>query len=174
MIRAELQLIERWVGGIDPPILDLGSSTADFRARPKLPYDLGTILGVRVLSVDAKAAAGVDIVADAHQLTSAIPADSVNAVICTSLFEHVRRPWIVVRQIASVLRPGGTCVLSAPWVYPEHRDPIDCYRFSVDGLRALAAEAGLVELDAGTLRESIAVISYWVGIKPCPAAERQT
>lgn len=165
MIRAELELIARCMRGVVPPILDVGSSDRAFRGRPKLAYDLAAVLGCSVSSVDAKTSLGVDIAVDVHRLSEAVPAGTINAVICTSLLEHVAQPWLVVAQIATVLRSGGLCLLTAPWVYPEHRDPIDCYRFSVDGLRGLTQDF-LLEREAGVLREGQAVVSYWVGEKP--------
>jgi hypothetical protein len=36
-----------------------------------------------------------------------------------------------------VLRPGGTFLGSAPFVWPIHGDPHDYFRFSADGLRTV-------------------------------------
>jgi hypothetical protein len=58
-------------------------------------------------------------------------------VVCTNLLEHVRRPWAVVEQCATVLKIGGVAVFTAPWVYKEHPDPIDCWRVNIEGMRGL-------------------------------------
>lgn len=165
MICLELDLIARVMRGVQPPILDVGSSTLAFRRRPKLAYDLAELLGRPVVSVDAKRGPGVDVVVDVHELTRAIAPATANAVICTSLLEHVTRPWLVVAQIAAVLVRGGVCLLTAPWQYNDHPDPLDCYRFSPDGLRGLVG-AALREREAGVFRYAGAVISYYCGEKP--------
>lgn len=167
MTPAELPLIARYLTGLSPPILDLGSSTAAFRARDKCPYDLRALTGHPVVSFDCKPDPGVDVVCDAHDLLQHFRPLTFSAVVCTSLLEHVARPWEVVAQIAAILRPAGRAILTAPWVYPDHPDPLDCYRFSPDGLRALATAAHLVELDAGRLAHGPHVIAYWIGQRPC-------
>jgi SAM-dependent methyltransferase len=165
VIKEELSLIKHWMAGGGGPILDIGSSTADFRQRPKLRYDLAELLGAHVVSVDIKRGSGVDLVCDAHRLTERMARSSTSGIICTSLLEHVSRPWLVVEQMAEVLQPGGRLFLSAPWRYPDHADPEDNYRFSVGGLRALAAFVGLVELASGMLHDGPHAISFWVGFR---------
>lgn len=166
MIDAELPLIVEALRGVQPPIVDVGSSTAAFRRRPKLSYDLAELLGRDVISFDAKAGDGVDVVGDAHQLTTHFAPASVGGIICTSLLEHVCRPWSVVAEAAAVLRSGGRIVLTVPWVYPHHADPLDCWRISADGLQELGAWAGLQKIRSGYLRPSTSLaISYLVAQK---------
>lgn len=167
MIRAELDVIHRWLVGCDPPILDVGSSTLSFRQRAKLPYDLSQLLGMRVVSFDAKNEPGVDIVGDAELLSDCVSHDW-GGVVCTNPLEHTLRPWLVVREIGHVLRPGGRCVITAPWRYPDHPDAQDNYRLSVDALRIMARDASLAEISSGTLAECDARISYWIGEKSKP------
>jgi hypothetical protein len=37
---------------------------------------------------------------------------------------------------------GGTCVIIAPFIWKEHRYPIDCWRFLPDGMDCLFKNAG--------------------------------
>lgn len=165
MTPEELPLIRNAMRGVLPPIVDVGSSTLAFRRRDKCPYDLVELIGQRIVSFDLQAAPGVDVVGDAERLTDYLPARSANGVICTSLLEHTRRPWIIVQRIGELLRHGGHAVITVPWVYPEHRDPIDCWRISPEGLSALATDAGLQRIAAGILECGDARISYFVGLK---------
>jgi SAM-dependent methyltransferase len=168
VIAAELDLLKRWMGPqaglMQGPILDVGSSTLSFRQRPKLRYDLGELLQRPVVCLDMKAGDGVDIVGDAEDLKSAVGDEWFAGVVCTSLLEHTRRPWRAVDGMCRwTMPPGGRFVLTAPWRYPDHADPIDCYRFSPDGLRALVSDYPVSELAAGKLLEGENVISYFVG-----------
>jgi len=165
MIEAELTLIKKWMSGVEGPILDVGSSTADFRAREKCPYDLAQLTGLEVVSFDAKHAPGVDIVGDAEQMSLFLNGRTFPAIVCTSLFEHVRRPWIVAAECYQALRPGGRLFASAPWVYEWHSDPLDCYRFSIEGLRSICLDPGFRELSEGEIRFGTAIISFFVGEK---------
>ena len=49
-----------------------------------------------------------------------------------------------------VVRPGGLIFLLAPSRGPEHRYPVDCWRFYPDGFRALAKWAGVRLLEVST------------------------
>ena len=53
-------------------------------------------------------------------------------------------------EIARVLKVGGLCCILAPSSGPEHRYPVDCWRFYPDGLVALATFARLDTLEAVT------------------------
>lgn len=166
MTPPELPLIAAAMRVCEPPIIDVGSSTLAFRTRAKLAYNLAREIGQPIICFDLQAAAGVDVIGDAERLTDYFPPATVGGIICTSLLEHVRRPWLVVDQCAAALRPRGRLVLTVPWIYPEHRDPIDCWRISLAGLRSLAADAGLREIWAVTLRQPGPIeIAAWVGTK---------
>jgi len=167
VIRAELPLIQQWMTGIPGPILDVGSSSLAFRQREQLPYDLAGLLQAEIVSFDSKAEPGVDIVGDAEQLCAFLVGRRFHGIICTSLLEHVRRPWRVVRQCYRAMLGGGRIFVSALWVYQDHPDPIDCYRFSPLGLRSLCVDAGFRCLVDGERPEGRNRISYFVGEKSC-------
>jgi SAM-dependent methyltransferase len=89
------------------------------------------------INLDLVASQGVDVAADAHQLPFR---DAVfQRVECDAVLEHVRRPEIVMREIARVTAPGGYIHLVTPFCHPFHEYPKDYRRFTPDGLRELAA-----------------------------------
>lgn len=100
------------------------------------------------VGTDIEPGPGVDIVADAHQLDG-IAASRFDLIICRSVLEHVERPWLVVQACARVLRPGGHLFIETPQAFPIHGYPSDFWRFTVDGLRILATDAGLTMVAAG-------------------------
>jgi len=53
-----------------------------------------------------------------------------------------------MKEIARILKPGGLCCIIAPSGGPEHKYPVDCWRFFPDGLRALAHYVDLEVLEA--------------------------
>lgn len=92
-------------------------------------------------TMDIRAHPGIDIVGDA--LDPPLRDASFDTVVSTHVLEHVREPWVMVGQIARVLRPGGTAILMAPFMYPEHSDPHHYFNFSEAGLRALFERVGM-------------------------------
>jgi SAM-dependent methyltransferase len=58
---------------------------------------------------------------------------SFDALISTQVLEHVTDLDNVVREMARVLRPGATAVITLPFIYNEHGAPGDFRRYSVHG-----------------------------------------
>jgi len=82
-----------------------------------------------------------DFCADAAFLP--LPDASVDTILCTEVMEHVPNPEKTVEEFARILRPGGTLITTAPFVYPIH-DAYDFFRYSPDGLPAMMTRHGLV------------------------------
>lgn len=63
--------------------------------------------------------------------------ESVDIVLCTQVLEHVKDLGLVLDEIDRVLRPGGTIILTIPFLYNEHGAPNDYRRFSFHGAQSL-------------------------------------
>jgi len=100
--------------------------------------------GWHYTGVDAAGGCNVDVVApDPYRYPLA--SGSADLVISGQAFEHVEYFWLSWLEIVRLTRPGGRIFLIAPSRGPEHRHPVDCWRFYADGFRALA-RWGEVEL----------------------------
>jgi len=97
--------------------------------------------------VDIEAGPNVDLIMDNPKK---IPLDDYFAdiVISGQCLEHCKTPWILVEEMARILKKGGFCFITAPATWWEHRFPIDCFRYYPDGMRSLMEEAGLTVLEA--------------------------
>jgi hypothetical protein len=71
---------------------------------------------------------------------SAIEHASIGTAICTSVLEHVDRPWLVPLQIAYIMRQGGLLYVTAPFNFIYHKHPEDYWRYTPDALRILFNE----------------------------------
>jgi SAM-dependent methyltransferase len=67
---------------------------------------------------------------------------SVDHVLCSEVIEHVPDAAACVAEIARVLRPGGTLVMTMPWSARLHHLPHDYRRLTRYGLTALLQGAG--------------------------------
>ncbi len=72
-----------------------------------------------------------------------IPDATFDVVFSSQVIEHVRKPWVWIKEVARVCRPGGHVLTVNPVSWPYHEAPIDCWRIYPDGMRALYEEAGL-------------------------------
>jgi len=82
---------------------------------------------------------GVDVVHDIE-----VPIDSwegsIDHVMCCSVLEHVRRPWLAAENVQRWMRPGATIQISVPFVWRVHGYPNDYWRFTVEGIKVLFPE----------------------------------
>ncbi len=84
-----------------------------------------------------------DVVGDASQLP--FPDGHFDAGVSFQVFEHVRDPLACVKELARVVKPGGTVLFTVPGVWPAHEVPHDHWRYTRNGLEALLVDAGLVD-----------------------------
>jgi SAM-dependent methyltransferase len=89
------------------------------------------------INLDIAAGPGVDVVGDAHDLTSHFPAESFDAVVLSAVLQYCERPHEVLRQAHQVLKPAGLLLIDAPFLQPYCPDGADLWRFTADGLRRL-------------------------------------
>lgn len=87
-----------------------------------------------------------DIVGDIHNLPMAD--NSLDAITCIAVLEHVKNPFKAVEEMHRVLKPGGQCFVYVPFLYYYH--PMkgyydDYWRFTNDGLDELFKEFSVVE-----------------------------
>lgn len=95
----------------------------------------------RWVTVDVSANAGPDVRADVTRLP--FGAASFDAALCLEVLEYVRDPASALREIARVLEPGGTLVVSVPFMHRQDtRD--DLWRVTGQGLRQWLDGSGFV------------------------------
>lgn len=63
-------------------------------------------------------------------------------IIADQVFEHLKWPYRAGKNVWTMLKPGGTFVISTPFLVRVHRVPIDCSRWTPDGLSYLLQECG--------------------------------
>ena len=70
-----------------------------------------------------------------------------DAVVSGQVFEHIEFFWLSILEIRRVLKPGGLAFIVAPSRGPQHRHPVDCWRFYPDAHAAMAKWGGLELLE---------------------------
>jgi SAM-dependent methyltransferase len=82
---------------------------------------------------------GVDVVADAHEMSSVLGEERFDFACSYDVWEHLAMPWKAVIELNRVLVTGGYALILAPQACGMHDLPWDFYRFSDSGFRALFA-----------------------------------
>jgi SAM-dependent methyltransferase len=100
-----------------------------------------TFFDQRIINFDVAATGVVQIIGDALRLPFR---DGVfDLVISQEAVEHVPDPFLAVREMARVLRPGGRLYLQAPFIIGYHPGPEDYWRFTRAGMRQILEQAEL-------------------------------
>lgn len=93
----------------------------------------------------------VDVVGDAHKLTSYFPADEkFDLIFSSAVFEHLHMPWIVAFEMQKLLKVGGHIFVETHFSFSSHERPWHFFQFSDMGLRALFSDSmGFDLIDSG-------------------------
>jgi len=155
MLKKEAQWIAdelKQIGLESSPMLNVGSSTLHFRQVEQSfihelivePFEQA---GGRFLHLDMKAAEGVDLAGDLMDAAfrERVKALQIRGILCSNLLEHVTNPQTVCDLLTEIIQPGGYLILTVPYRYPYHNDPIDTlFRPTVEQLTAMMHNCGLV------------------------------
>lgn len=71
------------------------------------------------------------------------PDCSFDTVLLSDVLEHIPTPEFTCREIARVLRPGGTLMMNVPFFYWLHEEPHDFHRYTEYSLARLMAISGM-------------------------------
>jgi SAM-dependent methyltransferase len=132
-----VSVVGRWLAdnadAVRGDLLDLGAGNQPFRPW----YEP---ISHSVVAVDVADAPGLDALSFAAPLP--FRDGSFDAVLSTSVFEHVDDIDAAVAEVARTLRPGGRFVITMPFLYPTHEAPYDFWRTTHFGLRSLLERHG--------------------------------
>jgi SAM-dependent methyltransferase len=126
-------------------VIDLGSQDLNGSYRHFFDPEQWEYIGI-----DMAAGNNVDIVLKDPYHWEELASECADCVISGQAFEHTEYFWLSMGEIARVMRPGALCCILAPSAGPEHRYPVDCWRFYPDGMRALARYVHLETLEVYT------------------------
>jgi hypothetical protein len=99
----------------------------------------------------------VDVVGDAHDLSSTLFPESVDAFLSIATFEHLAMPWKVALELNAVLRTGGIGLVVTHQCWPVHEAPWDFWRFTDSAWQALFNRATGFEIVSTAMGEPATV-----------------
>lgn len=105
-------------------------------------------------------ASSSDVIAPLDDLP--LPSASFDAVLCTQVLEHVPDPFAALAELRRVLRPGGSLLVTVPFVGELHEEPYDFFRYTPHGLRSMLDAAGFESVRVGQLGGAFTVAAHLV------------
>lgn len=143
------EMAQKYLGDMEPGIVvDIGSMDVNGSYR-----DIFENLGWIYQGVDLSPGKNVDIVLE-DVYTISLEEGYADLVISGQAFEHIEFFWKTWLEIVRILKPGGMIFLITPSRGPEHRYPVDCWRFYPDSYHALAKYGEIELLEVTTDWES--------------------
>jgi SAM-dependent methyltransferase len=148
--------------------LDAGCGTQPFRSVVEAQVD-------QYLGYDIEDRSGrLDYTGSVEDM-GAVPGDSIDTLLCSEVLEHVAHPERAVAEFARVVRPGGSLVLTVPFLARLHEEPHDYYRYTRHGVGTLLDEGGFAVdeiVETGSLfsflghQVSVAVLGLTWHVRP--------
>lgn len=117
-------------------VLDIGCGTKPYQDLFRGHHT--AYIGIDLETVQKSKA---DVFADSLRLP--FRSGALDTVFSTQVIEHVPDPFLMMREMARVVRPHGHVIITAPQVWPIHEAPYDFFRYTRYGLEYLANQAGL-------------------------------
>ncbi len=136
------KMLEKHLGlycdkGFARTVIDIGSQDVNGSYKPLFP-------NWNYIGVDAVFGRNVDKIM-VSEFDTGLPDNSADLVISGQCLEHCRNPFKLVAEMYRIT--SDLCIIVAPFIWKEHRYPVDCWRFLPDGMRCLLEDAEFTVLE---------------------------
>jgi SAM-dependent methyltransferase len=176
----------KWIGKelleISEPgfkVLNIGSSSEEYRTKvqPHIEKFIFRPLkenNIKVIHTDIVNEQGVDIVGDltSPEFIIQLEKNKYDLIICSNLLEHLKEKQLIVDAILEILPKASKAIITVPYNYPYHLDPIDTmYRPNTNELHQLFKNTELLKeeiLIGKSVNKNTISINYWQKLKITP------
>ena len=92
----------------------------------------------------------VDVVGDAHKLSSYFGDKRFDLIFSNASFEHFAMPWLVSFEIVKLLKPGGIVFIETHFSFSSHERPWHFFQFSDKAMEVLFPRSmGIEVIESG-------------------------
>lgn len=138
---------------LEGDVLDVGCGSKPYR---KLFKNANSYVGLEYDTPENRASKNADYFYDGTRFPFL---DShFDSLVCNQVFEHVFNPNEFMNEVFRILKPGGTLLITVPFVWDEHEQPYDFARYSSFGIRSILERQGFAIIDQRKSMDDIRVI----------------
>lgn len=135
------------------PLLNIGSSTANFRENVQAHIEENIFTPLKekkrkIIHLDMKMDEGVDIIGDLSDdvFRDTLKEKGVKSILCSNLLEHLEDPKPICNSIVKLLQSNDLIIITVPYYFPFHKDPIDTMlRPSIEELALMFPGTQIIE-----------------------------
>ena len=142
-------------------VLDFGCGEKPYR---NLFTNAASYIGVDIeVSGHSHQGEHIDVFYDGKTLP--FPNDHFDHVFSTEVFEHIFNIDEILPEVIRVLKPGGSLLITCPFVWPEHEKPYDFARYTSFGITHVLEKHGLKvdkHIRTGNFIETIAQLNMFL------------
>ncbi|MCC7371345.1 MAG: class I SAM-dependent methyltransferase [Chloroflexi bacterium] len=146
--------LRRELRDVQGAVLDIGAGLRPF----------ADLIPGQTIALDYRARPDLDLIADAHHLPFGDA--TVDAIVCTEVFEHLLDPTAAARELIRVLKPGGRLVLTTRFCFPLHDRPGDYWRFTSYTLERLFKPLDAIVIPQHTAYQTLLVLLVRLVMEP--------
>ncbi|MAE64452.1 MAG: methylase [Phycisphaeraceae bacterium] len=138
--------------GFTGTVVDIGCGSKPYR--PLFAH--ARYYGLEVDTPEIRDHHRADVLHDGQRLP--LDDDSCDGAVSFEVLEHVFDPQSFLAEMRRVLKPGGQLLLTTPFVWDEHEQPIDFARYSSFGLRHLLERHGFQVVEHHRIGNDLSVV----------------
>jgi len=137
-------------------ILEIGSRQEPGRPSMRKKFEQAEYIGF-----DYYGGRNVDVVGDAHKLSSYFEKERFDVIFSNASFEHFAMPWMVSREIVKLLKIGGILFVETHFSFSSHERPWHFFQFSDKAMEVLFPRAmGIEVIESGVSNPIVGRFSW--------------
>ncbi len=140
------------IGNLSGSLLDVGCGSKPYESI----CNVDSYVGMEIDTPENRMNDKVDVFYNG--ITMPFDEKSFDSILTNQVLEHVFNPNVFLKEINRITKINGQILLTVPFVWDEHEQPIDYARYSSFGLKHLLSEKGFEIVESKKSNNGLSVI----------------
>lgn len=113
-----------------------------------------------VTKVNLSKEVGCDVVHDLEVAPLPFESNSFDAVVLNNTLEHIFHARELLSEAVRIAKPGGSVIVTVPFLFPIHPSPHDYWRFTEEALRQMFKDCGVQQIKITPLGVGVFTVCF--------------